>query len=382
MRLVDSGLEAFLRRDYGNAAAIFSSGRFQTPNPAIFELGEIYVKIAEGRGAETLPRLQKLVSVAPGYVAAVETTGDVLALLKRERAALEMYRTLLRLVPGDSRALHQIPLMKGLLVERTRQTATESLKSGDLEGARKAGMALVSLDSKSPTGYEILARVAQASERYEDAYTWAQQASNRGSMSAGWQDLVADMALKTGRFAEAVAIYDALAKKDVAYKEKADTARLEFRIQNLPEAAQRAALSPRLTRAQLAALLWATVAEVRQTPVSGQSRIATDTVDHPERQAIVRAIGLGILTVPESTHRVGVDVPVSRQELGNVLRRLAALAAAGRKLTGCLSTEPASLQALDSCGILPLSSVRTVTGREGIRAIERTVRFAREGYTR
>lgn len=382
MRLVDAGVEAFLARDYEGALALFRAGRYQIPNPDICELGEIYAGIAGGGASAALPRLEKLVQRQPGYISAVEALGDVLANLGREREALDRYRSLLRLVPGDARAVNRIATMKARMYEKTRVAAVQSLERGDLEGARKAGTGLISLDARAPGGYEVLARVAEASGKFEDAYSWAVQASNRGTKSPEWEGLVAEMAMKTGRYAEAVGIYDSLAKKEERYREKAENARLEFRIQNLPDPARKAALSPRLTRGQLATLLWWTVAEIRQRPVTGQSQIATDVVDHPDRQAVIRAIGLGFLRVSEDTHRVGVETPVGRQELGNVLRRLAVLSSAGVKMPGCLSTEPASLQALESCGILPASSVKTVTGREAIRAIERTVRLAREGYVR
>jgi hypothetical protein len=187
--------------------------------------------------------------------------------------------------------------------------------------------------------------------------------------------------MKTRRFGEAVDLDAELAAADPAYEEKVEEARLEFRIENLPEAARKAALSSRLTRAQLATLLWWTVPEVRGAAVTASPDVATDVVDHPERQALVKAIGLGFLTVSRETHQVRAESVVARAEFPAVLRRLAQLVGGGRRPVRCLSGESGT-GALAACGILPESKIRTVSGKESLRAIERTARMSREGESR
>ena len=163
---------------------------------------------------------------------------------------------------------------------------------------------------------------------------------------------------------------------------KAEEARVEFKVQNLPEAAHLAAESARLTRAQLASLLWWTVPEFRDALVPPGAEIAVDVVDRSDRGPLAKAIGLGFFAVSPETHRVGADWAVSRGEMAAALRRVALLAGRGRPPKGCLASEPPAPALLSECGILSDTPSRSVTGREALRALEKAARLGREGGTR
>jgi hypothetical protein len=192
----------------------------------------------------------------------------------------------------------------------------------------------------------------------------------------------AEAAARAGRWADAADLYEGIAATDPSFASKAEDARIEFKVQNLPEAARQAAESTRVTRAQLASLLWWTSPEVRDAPVPPGVEIAVDVVDRPDRVALVRAIGLGFFSVSPETHQVGASVPLSRREMGLLLRRVAILAGRGRIPGGCLSAEVPSAAALSECGILHDTPSREVTGREALRALEKAARLGREGGTR
>ena len=148
-------------------------------------------------------------------------------------------------------------------------------------------------------------------------------------------------------------------------------ARLEFQVQNLPPMARKAVAAPRVTRAQLATLLVTLVPEVATARVPPGADVATDILDRPERNAVVKAIALGFFPVSRETHHVGADVPVLRSEMPGHLRRIAALR--GDPEDDCLAA-PASLA---TCGILPETASRQVSGREAFAAIDATLRLAR-----
>jgi hypothetical protein len=192
----------------------------------------------------------------------------------------------------------------------------------------------------------------------------------------------AESAARAGRWADAADLYEEIATTDPSFVPRAEEARIEFKVQNLPEAARQAAESSRLTRSQLASLLWWTIPEFRDGPVPPGVEIAVDVVDRPDRVALVKGIGLGFFGVSPETHKVGVEVPISRREMGALLRRVAFLAGRGRIPGGCLSTEVPSATALSECGILHDTPSRDVTGREALRALEKAARLGREGGTR
>ena len=378
--LLDEGMAAFRSGGGPKAEKLFRKGDARSPG-GVFRLGLAYTALASGKNEEAESLLRPLVEGPRALPAAVEAMADLDASLERWRDATLGYRSAARLLPGDTRIAARLALAVVACAAELREEARTSLEAGDLDEARRDGLALVDVAPSSPDGYAVLARTAAAGGKPDDAWTWAVRASALGAHDVTWREFQASLAMKTGRYGEAVDLYAGLAATDPAYEEKAEESRLEFRIENLPESARKAALSPRLTRAQLAALLWSSVPEVRETNPPAAPEVATDVVDHSGRQAIVRAIGLGFLTVTRETHQVRVDASVSRTELVGTLKRLAQLVGRGARPVRCLSGDSGT-GSLAACGILAESKSRTVSGKEALRAIDRTARMAREGESR
>jgi hypothetical protein len=286
----------------------------------------------------------------------------------RLRDALDGYREAARLVPADARYAAREREVRDALVARRAAEADEALRKKDYAAARRAAVSILEVDPNAAAAYGALSKAAEAEGALEDAWSAAKRAHEIDGSNAARTEALAALATRTGRWAEAEALYEELGKADPAFREKAAAARFEFQVQNLPAPARRAALSPRLTRAQLAALLVELAPEVREARVPPGADVAVDVVDRPERAALVRTIGLGFFPVSRDTHVVGADAPVSRNEMASHLRRLAALAG------GELSC-PASLA---ECGILP-EGPRQVTGREAVAAIDAALKMARGG---
>jgi hypothetical protein len=234
----------------------------------------------------------------------------------------------------------------------------------------------------SPSGYVYLSQAAAAGGKNDDAWAWAKEARQKAPADPAVGAFAAEAASRARRFNDAAILYEGLAATEPRFAPKAEEARMEFRVQNLPEAARRAAESSRLTRAQLAALLLGTVPEFRDALVPPGAEIAVDVVDRPDRSTLVRAIGLGFLSVSPETHRVGAESAVGKDEMAAVLRRTAVLAGRGRAPKGCLAPEVPTAAALVTCGILNETSTRTVTGRDALRALEKAARIGREGGTK
>lgn len=344
------------------------------------QLARVYAAIASNRWEEAQTDLEALAKTAPGWVSAIEARADLAAARGDLRPAYDGYRALLKLRPDDPRGKKRAEEVREALVERRRGEAETALAGRDFDATRRAALSLVELDPASPAGFQFLSRAAEASGKFEDAYVWAVKARALDPADTEWTETVADLAMKTGRYGDATLLYDELAAGEPEFREKADAARLEFQIHNLPDAAQRAARSPRVTRGQLANLAWWTVPEIRDA-AGGPAEVAVDVVDRPDRSILVRSIALGLFPVSRETHRMGVEVPVSRAELGTVLRRVAAIVARGRPVKGCLA-EDSPPAALVECGILSDIASRTVSGKETLRALERAARAGREGGTR
>ena len=303
--------------------------------------------------------------------AALATRAEVEAAEGRLRDALDGYREAARLVPQDDRYRDRVAQLRADFVTSLRDEAEPALRRGDLPAARRAALALVEVDPDSPAGYHVLASIAEAEGRLEDAWAAARTAHERAPADAALAEALAALSMKTARFAEAEALYGLLAKSDPDMAAKQTAARLEFQVQNLPSLARRAAAAPRVTRAQLATLLVTLVPEVASARVPAGADVATDILDRPEQNALVKAIALGFFSVSRETHHVGPDVPVTRGEMPGVLQRVAVLR--GDPEDDCL-VSPAELA---TCGILPETASRQVSGREAFAAIDATLRLAR-----
>ncbi|MGA7992363.1 MAG: hypothetical protein WCC53_13070, partial [Thermoanaerobaculia bacterium] len=276
-----------------------------------------------------------------------------------------------RLAPGDARlAAHEREIRDALVARRVVE-ADDALGKKDVAAARRAAVSILEIDPRAAAGYESLAKAAEAEGALEDAWSAARRAHEIDPGNAATTEALASLATKTERWSQAEALYEELGRSDPAFCGKAAAAGFEFRVQNLPAAARQAALSPRLTRSQLATLLVELSSQVRDARIPSGADVAVDVVDRPERAALVRTIGLGFFPVSRDTHVVGVDTPVSRGEMASHLRKLAALA--GGDLA-CAAT-------LAECGILP-EGPRQVGGREAAAAIEATLRLVRPGVSR
>ena len=376
-------MEAIRRGEAAGAGKALAGRRAKRSEvPAPLQLADAYAAIVRGDRDSAREALAGLTAAAPTWIAAVEAEADLAAAEGRAPDALERYRALLRLAPSDRRAASRVESLRAEVAAGKREEAEAALRAGDLDAVRRAGNSLLQLEPASPAGYVYLSQAAAAGGNADDAWAWAKVAREKAPSDPVVTAFAAEAASRARRFNDAATLYEGLAAKDPAFAPKAQEARIEFRVQNLPEAARRAAESPRLTRAQLATLLWWTVPEFRDALVPPGAEIAVDVVDRPDRAVLVRAIGLGILAVSSETHRVSADSAVGREEMAGALRRTALLSGRGRAPKGCLAPEAPTAAALSSCGILSETPSRNVSGREAMRALEKAARIGREGGTK
>ena len=368
-RRLRNGMDELRAGETAKARKSFSSAAAKSATPAPFRLGLAYADLLISRFSSARESLTALVRENPGWVPAAEALADLDAAEGRDREALEGYRKLESALPDDPRLRNRLAAIRKALVAKTSAEAEAALAAKDLQAVRRVALALVEIDPSSPAGYRFLARSAEAEGRFENAFTAATKAHTLDPTDDAWIGVTAGLAMKTARYAEAVALYGDLAKRRPEAEASLEEARFQFQVQNLPEAARRAALSPRVSRAQMAVLAWWLVPEVRDARVPAAPEVAVDAVDRAESQALVRAIALRFFSVSHETHRVGADQPVSRTEAAGIFRRVAVLSSGGSPLPECLAEEHPSSASLEKCGILPSTTARTLSGREAVRGL-------------
>ncbi len=129
-------------------------------------------------------------------------------------------------------------------------------------------------------------------------------------------------------------------------------AKFLFRLSNAPEEVRHAARSPQLTRAEFARLLYWLVPEVR-TARGGVARIATDILDDPARDEIVRVANLGLLEVDETLHLFEPGRALRRTEAFRALGRIAGERPAGSCASAARQAELSPCALAVECGWIP-----------------------------
>ena len=133
-----------------------------------------------------------------------------------------------------------------------------------------------------------------------------------------------ELELEGGEVRRGLEVFEDLAARrpdEALYAEQLDRAKLLWRLQSLPSQIQSLAEKARLDRSELAALLYWLVPEVRYAQVSNPP-IATDILDHPFREEMLRVMNLGLMRVNETLHTFSPEAPVTRSQALDALLHL------------------------------------------------------------
>ena len=193
-----------------------------------------------------------------------------------------------------------------------------------------------------------------------------------------------ELELEVGEPRAAIEIYEELLRGrpgDVALADRLELAKFRWRIANLPEDVQRVVEKPELQRADFAVLLYWLVPGVR-SGIASSPRIATDVLDHAQRQAIVRVINLQLMDVDETLRRFDPEARLRRASALRALTRVLQRSPAPPSCVGSLDANPspsreALCAAAAACRLLPEPADCLpdggLSGREAADWIRRTL---------
>ncbi len=191
----------------------------------------------------------------------------------------------------------------------------------------------------------------------------------------------AELELQVGDPSAGLKIIQDLAARhpqDPALAEKLEAAKFRWRLSQLPQNVQTVAAKPELNKGDLAVLLYWLVPEVRNSrPTAG--RIATDVLDDPRQEEIVRVVNLGLMDVDPTLHRFSPAASVRRgAALRVVMRTLARFGKAAACADGGGGTANVCAAAL-ACGLVPAEEDcqpgAELSGAEGVEIIRRSLKL-------
>jgi tetratricopeptide (TPR) repeat protein len=252
----------------------------------------------------------------------------------------------------------------------------EAVRSQDAEAADQQLALLRNWGPSETLTYEAARKVAQLRGDRTAELAAIKELSFRRPNDQALRDRRADLELQVGDPSAGLKIVQEEAArhpKDPAIAQKLDSAKFRWRLSQLPRGVQEVAAKSELNKGDLAVLLYWLVPEVRNSrPSSG--RIATDVLDNPHQEEIVRVVNLGLMDVDPTLHRFSPGSPVRRGVALRVIVRTLAQFGKGACAGGANTCE-----ASVSCGLLPseedCQASAPLSGSEGVEIIRRSLKL-------
>jgi hypothetical protein len=304
------------------------------------------VAFAAGNDAQVVERLLAIGDATPTYTASQLLVGRAAERLGDLPLAYAAFRAIAARSPL---ALKRAGELHPRALEIVSHRLDEALRNQQIEAAETQ---LALLRSWAPS--EILTleaarnlAVARADPRGELAAV--KELSSRRPADLGLQERRAELELEVGDPSVGLKIVQDLAArdpKDPALADKLQSAKFRWRLSQLPQDVQEVAAKPELTKGDFAILLYWLVPQVRNSrPTAG--RIATDVLDDPHREEIVRVVNLGLMEVDPTLHHFSPTAPVRHGPALRVVLRMLERFGAG-SCAGSANVCDASV----ACGLL------------------------------
>jgi hypothetical protein len=319
-------------------------------------------------------RLLPVGDALPTYTASQMLLGRTAELAGDLPLAYSAYRAV---AAKSSLALRRTGELHPRVIEIVGNRLRDALKGRRLD---EAGRQLTLLEAWAPAEtatYEAAREVAMARGDRRAELAAIKSLAERRPGETELLERRSDLELEVGDPAVGLKIIQGLADrnpKDDQVAARLAAAKFLWRLSLLPAKVREVAAKPELTRADLAVLLFWLVPEVRYAKPS-EGRIATDVLDHPQREEIVRVVNLGLLEVDETLHHFS---PGSLARRGTALRSVVRLLSRfGSPAPTCLGDQRSLCDASRRCGLLPedqdCQSSEPFSGEDAVELLRRTL---------
>lgn len=384
-RAVDPDLRARLETAWhglleegDTASATHVAGELLTREPDLepAKVLAAQVDFAAGENAHVVERLLPVGDALPAYTASQLLLGRATERLGDIALSYSAYRAI---AAHSSLALKRAGELHPRAMEIVSHRLDEAVRIQKLDEAGKQLHLLQAWGPSETIFLEAARKVAMARNDRAAELKAVQELAARQPEDRKLLERRAELELAVGDPSAGLKIVQDLAArnpKDPALARSLESAKFRWRLSQLPRDVQDVAGKPELTKADFALLLYWLVPQVRNSrPTAG--RIATDVLDNPHREEIVRVINLDLMQVDATQHRFFPGSPVRRgPALRVVLRTLArfgAAACAGNADGGDVCEQSLAcglLAAADECDANdPLS------GADGVEILRRSLKL-------
>jgi tetratricopeptide (TPR) repeat protein len=246
--------------------------------------------------------LAPVVARHPTYTAAGLAAARVAELLGE---ISEAYAILRSLAPASPLALERAAELHDRVVEVVAGRVEDSLRRGRVDDARGHLAQLREWAAGERITLDSTVAVARATNDQRTELLAVRELLALPGADPALVERRGELELAVGDPAVAIEIFGDLVERhpaEVRYTESLDLAKFRWRANNLPEEVRRLLDKPELLRGDYAVLLYWLVPGVR-AGVASAPRIATDILEHPQRQEIMRVVNLQLMDVDETLRR-------------------------------------------------------------------------------
>lgn len=372
--------------DSGSAMRRYETLLKRHPGLAPAEVGRAYASLRAGRADEAAAGFAAVLERRPGDVAALVGAGSAAVRRGDADGALGFYRRAQREAPEDPLVRKRVAALKLQVTERRMGLAQKALDRGDREAAAREYAAALEAAPEVAGVRLALAELLVASGDLAAAAA-VLEGDPSGDRPAALRR--ADLLAQQQDFAGALAAYRALLARDPsdeAARQGESSAREALEMLSMPEEYRKIADAPRVTRAELAALLSVRVRALGRV-APGEPRVAVDIGGSWAREHVARVLALGIMD-PYPNHTFQPAAVVRRVDLARAASRALdrlGVARAGAPAPADMSPSHLDYDAVErvlGAGLMGLGASsafepwRPVSGREAIEVVDGVERLA------
>jgi len=335
------------------------------------------VDFAMGENTRVVARLLPVGDALPTYTASQLLVGRAAERLGDVALSYAAYRAV---AARSSLALKRTGELHPRAMEIVSHRLDEALRAEKIDEAQKQLSLLTSWGPSETIALEAERKVALARGDRAAELAAVKEIAARTPGDRLLLERRAELELEVGDPSAGLKIVQDLAArnpKDPDLARRLEAAKFRWRLAQLPKDVQGVASKPELNKGDFSVLLYWLVSQVRNSrPTAG--RIATDVLDHPHREEIVRVVNLGLMEVDPTQHRFYPGSPVRRgQALRVVLRTLARFGAASCANGGADGGDVCSLS--QGCGLLiageGCDATAPLSGSDGVEILRRSLKL-------
>ena len=362
----DAAWRAVIAGEFDNARKRLADLESRDPSFAPANLADAAIDLLEGHPDVARPPVEKIAAKYPQYTAAQVFLAELDVAQNRIRSAYDRYRDITSQPNPPPGANARLAELQTRVFDQLYGAAINAAPADAVPILRDA----LTVMPTASAARLLLAQKLMAMRQFDEARTALDPLLNSSSASQPEvQETIAEIDVGKGQYEDAIARYEKLARKDPGgkYAKRLDQVKQLFAAANLPPQVMRAMQAPALTRADLAVLMYWTVAAIRFAPDVPTPPIAIDIADIPGRDEVIRAMALGIYPVDPVTRRVNPDAEVTGASLAKIATRVLTV-------RGATCARVPADQILSACGVTIVADELPVSGETATSVLQQVDR--------